>query len=150
MNSLKTVSRRRALKTLMMGSGALMLLAGCERLDPGSESSGPKIKVSTPSNGAGILGGVVPVEAQVFGFRAAAGTKGRINFFVDVPASSVAAGQPIPTDQPDKYVNGGVGPSAKVSLPLPKGVHTITVVVSDADGKALAEPAPVSIQVLVR
>lgn len=150
MNSLSSLSRRRALKALAMGSAALVLLAGCERLDPDSEKSGPKIKISTPKNGAGIIGGVVPVEAQVSGFRAAAGARGRINFFVDVPASSVAAGQPVPADQPDKYVNGGNGPSAKVTLTLPKGVHTITVVVSDAQGNALADPAPASVQVLVR
>ena len=76
--------------------------------------------------------------------------EGHIHFFIDVPASSVAVGQVIPTDQPTKYIHAGKTPYTNREVDLTPGQHTITVVAANAAHQALAVPAPVSVSFTVK
>jgi hypothetical protein len=73
----------------------------------------------------------------------------KVVFFIDTPADAVADGQPIPSD-PAKFVPSSVPPFNAQTIELQPGVRTITAVMVDAQGNKLAQPAPVSVSVLVQ
>jgi hypothetical protein len=75
--------------------------------------------------------------------------EGHLHFFVDTPASAVAVGAIIPSDQPNVFVHAGKEPLAWRELELSKGIHYITVVVGNSAHVRVAQPEPVSITINV-
>jgi hypothetical protein len=146
-------NRRRFFKLAAYGASAasLFVLAGCAQRPTGDGTS--KIRVTSPVQGAQV--GKVLITAEVDNWQlvnanqAPKAGEGHLHFFVDVPASSVADGQVIPTDKPESYVHAGKAPFGSREIALKPGTHTVVVVMGDSEHKKLASPEPVSITFLV-
>jgi hypothetical protein len=117
----------------------------------------PTLKIVGPADGATVQGPKVKVDVTVDNFKlVAAGAapaegEGHVHFFVDVPATSVAVGQPIPaTTANPAYIHAGAAPFTSRELTLTPGKHTITAVVGNAAHIALASPAPQTITITVQ
>jgi hypothetical protein len=115
------------------------------------------MKIVSPADGATVQGTKVKVEVAVTDWKLVpAGTKvadgeGHLHFFVDVPASAVAVGQPVPpTTANPAFVHAGAGPLTSRELTLSPGRHTITVVMGNSSHVALGSPAPQSITIQVQ
>ena len=150
------VSPRRALvafSVLLVAVLLVSLLASCA---PAPAAPAVSMKVTSPAAGATVTGPKVKVEVDVQGLTlvdaniAPKDGEGHIHFFIDSPASSVAVGQVIPTDQATKYVHAGKAPYTNRELDLTAGQHTITIVAANAAHQALAVPAPVSVSFTVK
>jgi len=116
----------------------------------------PSLKIVAPAIGATVTGpkGKVEVDAKNWKTVAPAGSpvtpgERHLHFFIDVPASSVAVGQAIPTGDP-KYVHAGGALLTDRELELSPGQHTITVVAANAAHIALASPTPQSVTFTVK
>jgi hypothetical protein len=129
----------------------LLALAGC-----GRSGATPALRIVSPTDGATVKGPKVKVEVAVTDWQLApAGgalteSQGHLHFFIDTPASSVPAGQPIPpTDANPGYMHAGKEPLSSRELSLNPGKHTITVVMGNAAHVALSSPAPQTITINV-
>ena len=151
MNSFaKSVSRRRFLRTALLGSG--MLLAACSNTPT---ETGPVMKITYPVQGAHVDGTKASIQVEVKNWKLVNANQdvhdgeGHIHFFIDTPANSVAVGQVIPTDKPKQYVHVGKPPLVTRMLELTPGVHTVTVVMGNSHHEALDNPKPVSVTFVV-
>ncbi len=113
------------------------------------------MRVTSPPGNTTIKSGKVKFDVEVIGISLVAanipvkGGEGHLHFFINVSASSVPPGQSIPLDQPARYVHAGKAPFTSREIELAPGRHTITVVMADAAHVVMAEPAPVSVDVVV-
>ena len=144
-----SLSRREFIRFSVLTAGVLAgsTLVSCMP----AAAPGASMKITSPAANASVAGPKVKVEAEVTGLTlvdaniAPKDGEGHLHFFIDTPASAVAVGQPIPTDQPAKFVHAGKAPYTNRELDLAKGQHTITVVAANAAHIVLATPAPVSV-----
>jgi hypothetical protein len=136
----------------------LMATVACTSTKPAANppASALSLTIVAPASGATVTGPKVKVEADAKNWNlvAAAGSaatpgEGHLHFFIDVPASSVAAGQAIPAGDP-KYVHAGAAPLTSRELELSPGQHTITVVAANSAHIALASPVPQSVTFTVK
>lgn len=142
---------RRTALLAMAAFVVLLTLAGC-----GGSAGAPAIAIKAPADGATVKGPKVKVDVAVSNWKLApaggtvANGEGHLHFFVDLPASSIAPGQPIPaTTENPAYIHAGKEPLDSRELELAPGKHTITVVMGDAAHAALSAPAPQSITINV-
>ena len=150
---------RRLKKSALLTSAGLLVLyvlmatVACGSTKPAATPPAaiPSLTIIAPATGATVTGPKVKVEAEAKNWQtvAAAGSavtpgEGHLHFFIDVPASSVAVGQAIPTGDP-KYVHAGAAPLTGRELELSPGQHTIIVVAGNSAHIALASPAPQSV-----
>ena len=150
-----SVSRRRFIRLATVGGGVLAsgLLAACSNTPTGDGS--PSIKILYPVQGAHVDGTRVSIQAEVKNWQLvkanqpAQPSQGHLHLFIDVPASSVAVGQVIPTDKPQQYVHMGAPPFGSRTIELAPGVHTVTVVMGDSLHGMLDNPAPASVTFVV-
>ena len=117
----------------------------------------PTLKILGPADGATVTGPKVKVEAAVTGWKlvpagaTVADGEGHLHFFIDVPATAVAVGQPIPaTAANPAFIHGGAEPLTSRELTLGTGTHTITVVMGNSSHLALSSPAPQTITIHVQ
>lgn len=117
----------------------------------------PTMKIVSPADGATVTGPKVKVEVAVTDWKLVpAGTtvaagEGHLHFFVDIPATAVAVGQPIPpTAANPAFIHAGAAPLTSRELTLSPGTHTITVVMGNSSHMALSSPAPQSITIHVQ
>jgi uncharacterized protein DUF4399 len=131
-----------------------LLLAACGGTPAASAT--PTLKITSPADGATVKGPKVEFEVAVTDWKLvpASGTpadgEGHLHFFIDTPAASVVAGQPIPpTTANPAYIHAGKDPLTSRELQLSPGKHTITVVMGNAAHVALSSPAPQTITITV-
>jgi hypothetical protein len=115
------------------------------------------MKIVSPTDGTTVQGPKVKVEVAVTDWKLVpAGTavtagEGHLHFFVDIPATTVAVGQPIPaTTANPAIIHAGAEPLTTRELTLSPGTHTITVVMGNSAHVALSSPAPQSITIHVQ
>jgi hypothetical protein len=127
-------------------------LVGCR-----AAAAQPTMRFVSPADGATVSGPKVKVEVAVTDWQLVpAGSpvaegQGHLHFFVDVPASAVAVGQPIPpTTANPAIVHAGAAPLTSRDLTLSPGTHTITVVMGNSSHIALSSPAPQTITIHVQ
>jgi Domain of unknown function (DUF4399) len=133
---------------------AALVLAACS---PASSAPAekPVMRILSPAADARLPAGKVKTDVDVRGYTLVAANalvktgEGHLHFFIDVPASSVPAGQAVPLDQPKTYVHAGKAPYTSREIELTPGEHTIKVVMADAAHVVVAEPESVSLTVLV-
>jgi hypothetical protein len=136
----------------------LMATVACSSTKPAAAppAATPSLTIVAPASGATVTGPKVNVQVDTKNWKpvAAAGSavtpgEGHLHFFIDVPASSIAVGQAIPTGDP-KYVHAGAAPLTSRELELSPGQHTITVVAGNSAHVALSSPAPQTVTFTVK